>query len=354
MHASDEPGVAILLTNVGTPDAPTVRAVRRYLREFLGDPLVLDMPAFVRFMLLNFVILPFRPKESAHAYKQIWTPEGSPLVVWTEKLVQKLQTRLRGKAKVAFAMRYGTPSIEETITALLPFERLIIQPLYPQYAAATHATSSLAVLHWVQEQTARHNSANVPALEIRGDFYQHAAFIEAYAQKLRNAIAEYAPDHVLFSYHGLPQSQCVRSETGPVDCNRQGPCAPIPEHTSTHRMCYRAQCYETTRALCGAVSLTGADYSVSFQSRLGRTPWIKPYTDEMFPVLAKQGVQRLLVISPAFVTDCLETLEELDIRGAKQWQTAVHASGGTNAQFQRVPCLNADDLWVDALVELLR
>jgi ferrochelatase len=332
----------VLLVQLGTPRSPTARDVRSYLREFLGDPRVLDLPALGRWLLLNLTILPFRPRRSAAAYAKIWLAEGSPLMLHSRRLADELAAELGPRYSVALAMRYGAPSLQEGLARLraADVERIRVLPLFPQYAAASTGSvqqrvMELAAAEWV-----------VPSLEFVPEFPTHPGFIEAAAEVARQRMAGFRPDHVLFSYHGLPERQIRRCDPSGAHClERDDCCAALGP---ANRSCYRAQCAATTRALALALDLPAAQVSMSFQSRLGRTPWIRPFTDHVFEELAQKGVKRLAVLCPSFVADCLETLEEIGIRGRAQWQ----AAGGD--ELLLIPCVNAHPRFVSALAEMLR
>jgi len=332
----------VLLVNLGTPASPRTRDVRRYLREFLSDPLVIDIPSVPRWLLLNLVILPFRPRQSAAAYAKIWTDAGSPLRVHSDELARGVARELGDEYAVAMAMRYGEPSIRagvETIRAADP-ARWIVLPLFPQFSTA--ATRS--AIDAVASELARVGDG-IP-VEVLPAFYDDPAFIDAFAQVARPHLDAFEPDHVLFSYHGLPERQVRATDTTGMHCLvRDDCCGAICE---ANRNCYRAQCYATTRSLSGALGLAPDAHSTSFQSRLGRTPWIRPYTDQVLPELADRGVKRLAVMCPAFVADCLETLEEIGIRGLEQWR----ACGGE--ELALIPSLNSEAPWIDAVVRMIR
>lgn len=334
--------VGVLLLNLGTPDSPGVSDVRRYLREFLWDARVIDLSPLGRWLLLNLIILPFRPRRSAEAYRAIWSDGGSPLLVHGRALREEVAGRLGARFEVVLAMRYGAPSIEAGLAALerADVSRILVLPLFPQYASATTGSAiervyALAARAW-----------NVPVIEVLGEFYDDPRFIEAFAAVARPVIAELRADHVLFSYHGLPERHLARADSSgghclatPACCDTIGP---------INRRCYRAQSIATTRALAAALSLPEGGFSSSFQSRLGRTPWIQPYTDRVLPELAKQGKRRLAVVCPAFVADCLETLEEIGIRAREQWREL----GGE--ELVLVPSLNAHPAWADAVAAMIR
>lgn len=336
------PVTGLLLCNLGTPDEPTPAAVRRYLAEFLADPRVLDINPLGRWALLNLVILPFRPRKSAAAYQKIWTDRGSPLLTNSEDLVTEVRARLGAGWAVELGMRYQHPSIGSALERLRAAgaSRVVVFPLYPQYSASSTGSSVEEVFRvagkaWV-----------TPALSFVEPFYDDADFIEAFAAQGRNIMAAEQPDHVLFSFHGLPERHMRKADpTGKhclasVDC-----CASLGQ---ANRHCYRAQCFATARALVSRLGLPEGAFTVSFQSRLGRTPWIHPYTDVVLLQLAAQGKKRIVVFCPAFVADCLETLEEIGIRARRDFL----AAGGVSLTL--VPSLNSSAAWADAVVALVR
>ena len=333
-----EPGTGVLLINLGTPDAPTPQALRRYLRQFLGDPRVLVMPAIARWLLLELVILPRRPRQSAEAYQQIWTEEGSPLLVYMAALGRAVEAELAGPP-VEIGMRYGSPSIEQGLEKLRErgAERFVLLPLFPQRAEAVTGS--------IRAECERLLGARAQARWTE-DFYQDAPFLEAWRAVAAPVLEDFGADHVLLSYHGLQRSQIERSD--PVG----GHCLVAPDCCESAAAqaggCYRAQCFATTKGLVDALGLDPAQTSTSFQSRLGSGEWIQPYTDEVFNELAASGVRRLAVLCPAFVTDHLETLEEIGLRGAEQWRSL----GGE--AFQLVPCPNASPGMATAVAELAR
>jgi ferrochelatase len=331
----------ILLINLGTPDAPETGPVRRYLREFLSDPRVIDIHPLGRKLLLEAVILPLRPRKSAEAYRKVWTAEGSPLLVHSRALEKSMREKLGPRVPVELGMRYGNPSLASALQRLQDarVERILVAPLYPQYSSAATGSSL--------EETFRiaGKLEVVPPLTVLPPFYQDAGFIDAFAAVGSPVLAQEKPDHVLFSFHGLPERQVKRTDpTGAVCLQSQSCCARIVD---ANRDCYRAQCFATARALAARLGLAGGAYTVTFQSRLGRTPWIKPYTDLVIPELATAGKKRLAVFCPAFVADCLETLEEIGLRARDQFL----ALGG--ASLALVPSLNATSQWVDALAALI-
>jgi protoporphyrin/coproporphyrin ferrochelatase len=332
----------LLLVNLGTPDAPETGAVRRYLREFLSDPRVLDIPAPARWALLELIILPTRPSRSAAAYRKVWMPEGSPLLVHGRRLAARLADALGAEWAVELAMRYGRPTLESALEKLASAgaRTITVLPLYPQYASS----STGSTLERVYELAGR--AWNVPALRAVPPFFDNQAFLEAWVEVARPVLAEGRPDHVLFSFHGLPERHILKSDVSGRHCLKSATCCDVavPEN----RWCYRAQCMSTARSLAAQLGIPPAQVSVAFQSRLGRTPWLKPYTDLLLPELAQKGVRRLAVLCPAFVADCLETLEEIGIRAREDFLRA----GGEALTL--VPSLNAHAAWVRALVRLVR
>jgi ferrochelatase len=332
----------VLLVNLGTPGSARTADVRRYLREFLGDPRVLDMHPIARKLLLEGVILPLRPRRSAAAYRCIWTEEGSPLLVWGRALRDGVAGALGSGFEVALGMRYGAPNIRSALDALREagVDEIVVLPLFPQYSSA--ATGS--ALAKVFEELARWN--DIPATHTIASFFDHPAFISAFAKTTQEQLAGFGADHVLFSYHGLPEAHVRASDATGQHCLASQHCCDAI--VDANRSCYRAHCFATTRALASALELEAEGHSVAFQSRLGRTPWIQPYTDLRLPELAAQGVKRLAVICPAFVADCLETLEEIDIRAAEQWREL----GGE--ELRLVTSLNAEPAWVEGVASMVR
>ncbi len=331
-----------LLVNLGTPDSPGVADVRRYLRQFLSDPRVLDMQPILRWLLLNAVILPFRPKRSAAAYSKVWMAEGSPLLVHTRNLGTEVAALLGDRWEVAIGMRYGSPSIRSAIEQLAAanVDRLVVLPLFPQYSEA--ATGSALAEVDVQ---LRNLKIDVPVHTIRS-FCDDAGFIGSVAELMRETSDAFEPDYTLFSYHGLPERQIRTGDPTSAHCLELPGCCdvrdrPVPE-------CYRAQCFATSRALASVLELDPDRHSNSFQSRLGRTPWIQPFTDVVIEDLAAKGVRRLLVVCPSFTADCHETVEEIGNRAREQWRSL----GGED--LVAVPAPNATARWSSGVATLLR
>jgi ferrochelatase len=332
----------VLLLQLGTPDSTDVGDVRRYLREFLSDRRVLDLPAPARALLLNLVILPFRPRRSAHAYEQIWTDDGSPLTVHTDSLAHQIQERLGDGFRVEFGMRYQNPSIESAVQRLTAAgcDSIILLPLFPQYASASGGSAVESAFDIIGRQW------NVPSVRTIAPFYDDPGYLRSTANVARPLLDEFEPDHVLFSYHGLPERQVKKSDpTGEWCLTTSGCCDSI---NATNAFCYRAQCFATTRGIAAELGLDAGSHSTTFQSRLAGQKWIEPYTDKELPKLYAAGVRRLAVLTPSFVADCLETLEEIGIRGRAQWESL----GGEDLLL--VPCLNSDAGWADSAADLVR
>jgi len=329
---------AILLVNLGSPDSPTEADVRRYLNQFLMDGRVLDAPYLIRRMIVSFFILPKRPKQSAEAYQAIWWDEGSPLVVISERVHKQVQARV--DLPVGLAMSYGSPSIPTVIKRLVDdsggaLTNLRLIPLFPHYAMSTFETVIVAV----QDAIARIKpSLNLSA---KTPFYVDPSYINALAANTKPYL-EGTYDHLLFSYHGLPERHLKKTDPTGHHCLGSENCCSTP--SPAHKTCYRAQVFQTTKAFVDAVGIPPEKYSVAFQSRLGRDPWLQPYTDKTLERLAHEGVKRIKVMCPAFVSDCLETLEEIGIRGKASF---MHAGGES---FELIPCLNEHPLWIDTLV----
>jgi len=333
----------LLLINLGTPDAPTSAAVRRYLRQFLSDPRVLDMNPIGRKLLLELIILPTRPKKSAHAYTQIWdATRGSPLLFHGTDLADAVRTRLGAGWHVELGMRYGAPPVAAALDRLIAaeVERIVVLPLYPQYASSSTGSS----LEHLYQLAGRRN--NVPPLAVIPPFFGAAGFLDAFTAVARPRLDAFGPDHVVFSFHGLPERHMRAGDPTHAHCLASPSCC--DQVAGPSRDCYRAQSFATARALAARLALPADGWTVTFQSRLGRVPWIKPYTDEVLPTLVKRGIKRVAVLCPAFVADCLETLEEIGMRAAAQWK----ADGGEALEL--VPSLNATAVWADAVAGMAR
>jgi ferrochelatase len=331
----------VLLVNLGTPDAPRPAEVRRYLREFLGDPRVIDLPAPLRWLLLHLVILPRRPRASARAYAKIWTPRGSPLLVHGEALRDAVARDLGPEYEVVLGMRYGRPSLREAAERLVAADvaRIVALLLFPQWSEAASGSAEARL----REELARRGA---PPVAVLPPFYSEPRFVAAVARIARPRLAAFRADHVLFSYHGLPERQIRAADASRRHCLARPDCCDAV--VAANRRCYRAHCFATTRALAAALGLAPELYSTAFQSRLGGTPWILPHTDAVLPELAARGVRRLAVLCPSFVADCLETLEEIGLRAREQWREL----GGEALEL--VPALNAEPAWVRTVSDWVR
>lgn len=332
----------LLLIQLGTPDAPRTEEVRRYLAQFLNDPFVLDINPVGRWLLLNLIILRTRPKKSAHAYAQIWDERGSPLRYHSEDLRDGVAELLDGEGFVVeLAMRYGSPSIAEKVAALKAAgcERMVALPLYPQYALSSTETA-LVDLH-----AALPGNFEPGQVDIIEPFWDHPGYIEAFAAVGRPVLDELEPDHVLFSFHGLPNRHIRKCDPTGAHCLVKPDCC--DEMVEANQRCYRAQSVHTARAIAAKLGLADDAWSYAFQSRL-TNDWLTPFTDEVLPELAKAGHKKVAVFCPAFVADCLETLEEIGMRADEDFR----AAGGEALRL--VPSLNASARWVDTVVDLTR
>ena len=314
---------AVLFVNLGTPEAPTPSAVRVYLKEFLSDPRVVEIPRLIWWLILNGIILPFRSKQSAHKYATIWTPEGSPLKVHTEKQSQLLQSNLIARGidvRVEMAMRYGHPSVPSVLDKLKTdgFDRILLLPAYPQYSATTTASIFDAVFsHFA-------NIRNVPELRLIKHYHDHDAYITALAQTLRTHWGQHGrADKLVMSFHGVPKRTLMMGDP------------------------YHCECYKTARLIAEKCGLSKDDYLVTFQSRFGKAEWLQPYTAPTLEKLAAEGVKRLDVMCPGFTSDCLETLEEIAMEAKEDFL----AAGGT--EYRYIPCLNESNTWIDAMADLV-
>lgn len=328
----------VLLVNLGSPDSPSVSDVRRYLREFLMDGRVLDAAWPIRFAVVNFAILPKRPRESAEAYHKIWTKEGSPLVVTSQHVTKALRERMKG-LPIELAMRYQNPSIPDALRRLAGqgVSDLFLIPLFPHYAMSSFETAVVRV-----QEVARKQAPQM-RIDVMPPYYADDDYIDALAASASEYLRQ-PYDHLLFSFHGIPERHLRISDPTCQHCLQSANCC---EGTSpAHDTCYRAHCFKTVEAFVKKAGVT--KYSVSFQSRLGRDPWLKPYTDHVLEELPKQGVKNLLVICPAFVSDCLETIEEIGMRGR---ETFLGAGG---EKFAQIPCLNEHPRWIAVLEQRIK
>lgn len=329
----------ILLMNLGSPDSTEVGDVRTYLQEFLMDGRVIDAPWPIRYLIVHGFVLPFRPAKSAEAYRTIWTPEGSPLIVMSRRVQRLLQERI--PQPVELAMRYRIPRVKGALEELRfrGVEEVVLIPLFPHYAMSSYESAVEEVRRCIRE--------HFPDLKLKicPPYYRHPAYLEALAATVSPHLA--TPwDHLLISFHGIPERHLRKSDPTRSHCLKAASCCDRPH--SAHATCYRHQCHATAAGLVEKAGLPPGKVSVSFQSRLGRDAWIQPYTEPELERLARSGVRRLKVLCPAFVSDCLETLEEIAVRGREVFQ---HHGG---EELELIPCLNDHSRWIDALVELAR
>ncbi len=330
----------VLLLNLGTPDSTSTPDVRKYLREFLMDERVIDIPFLKRWMLVNLIIAPLRAPKSAEEYKKVWTDEGSPLLVHGRKLKELLQEALGTNYVVALGMRYQNPSIEHALDKFKNkgFKQIIVIPLYPQYASATTGSTIQKVNEILNDWQV------IPELKVVSNYVDNNSFIDACKEIAQDYKENEHYDHFVFSYHGLPERQIKKAACDGY-CQLNDKCCAV-YHAKNH-YCYRAQCYETTRRLAEALNIKKEDYTVCFQSRLGKDPWIQPYIDDVVPEIAKKGIKKVLAFSPAFVADCLETTIEI----GETYMELFQEHGGE--KWQLVESLNTHPSWVKCLAEMV-
>ncbi len=331
---------AVLLVNLGTPDSPSVSDVRKYLTEFLNDPRVIDINAAGRFMLVNGIIVPFRAPKSAKLYQHIWTSSGSPLTIHTKNLAEKVQKALGDEYMVEWAMRYQNPSLKSVLNRIRekkPSE-LIILPLYPQYASSSTGSTAEHILKELAGWEV------IPSIKIINKFYDNPHYIKALVKSAEGYDLN-AYDHIIFSYHGLPERQIKKAAAhyGDNSCHFGNCCDAI---TEKNQYCYRANCFETTRQLVKHLNIPNGKYTTSFQSRLDDA-WLKPYSDKVIEDLPKLGAKKVLVFSPAFVADCLETIHEI----GTEYDEIFREHGGESVTL--VKSLNDSDIWVNAIKEMV-
>lgn len=329
--------IGILFSNLGTPKSPTANDVGSYLSEFLMDPYVIQMPSFFRTLLVKGIIVPFRSKKSALNYQEVWTKEGSPLLVETNKVAEALQRKLGASYKVSVGMRYGAPSFEQAREDLKACEEIIFFPQYPQYAESTVQTG---LDHFEKYFSDKKTKVIKP-------YYNNPLFINAYVDFLKARLAESEFTHLLMSFHGLPETHIQKTDPTKNHCLKSKDCCERAQG-AVLETCYRAQCYQTAQAIAEGLELDRGQYSLSFQSRLGRQKWIEPYTEATYGELLSKGIKNIAVICPGFSVDGLETLEEIAITGKKLFLE----QGGESFDF--VPCLNSDEHWVEACAQLVK
>jgi len=328
----------VLIGNLGTPRSSSTTDVKNYLREFLMDPYVIDRPFWLRWLLVNVLIAPFRAEKSAEAYRAVWGADGSPILAITAKVVDRLARRLGEGYQVEMGMRYGEPSTGAALERLKNCERILLFPQYPEYAESSYRT-------WMEDalKTARGLGIENKLCAV-DPFYAREEYLKALTARTESALKNLEYDHLLLSYHGLPESHVRKTHKDGKDCASEPGC--VKALSSHSERCYKAQCYSVARELGRRLGLAPQNYSVSFQSRLGREPWITPFTDHVIKELPRRGVKRLAIAMPAFTADCLETLEEIHIRARADFL----AAGGT--EFHALSCLNDSDEWIDALATM--
>lgn len=335
----DSPNFGVALINLGSPDSPAEADVRRYLDQFLMDSRVLDYPYPVRKMVVSLFILPSRPKRSAEAYEAIWWPQGSPLIVISQGVQQKIQSRLN--IPVSLGMRYGSPSITDCLRELSDQDvrQVLVIPFYPHHAMSTYET--------VKVEARRVNAALDLNLDLQflPPFYQDSDYINALAASAAPYL-ENGFEHLLFSYHGVPERHLKKTDPTGSHCLQVEHCCSVP--SPAHATCYRHQALTTTRMFIDKTGISPEKTSLAFQSRLGRDAWLQPFTDAELVRLAQTGIKNLKVICPAFVSDCLETLEEIGLRGNELFLEA----GGEH--FELIPCLNDHPVWIDTLLRWIQ
>ena len=331
----------ILLMNLGSPDSTSVKDVRRYLNQFLMDGKVIDMPLFTRALLVRGIIVPFRAPKSAKAYRSIWTDDGSPLIHLTRQLRDAMQVEMN--VPVEICMRYGNPSPKKALDDIRDkypdAEEVILFPLYPHYAMSSYETA-------VEYAQKYYDKGNYPfQFTVIDIFYNDPAYIKALSASIEPYLqADY--DQILFSYHGIPERHVMKTDVTKSHCLQVANCCDVP--SKAHETCYRHQVFTTTKLVAAKLGIAPGKYATSFQSRLGRDEWLKPYTAVRLQELPKEGVKKLLVVCPAFISDCLETLEEMGEEGKEIFLDA----GGES--FTLIPCLNVQPGWISAAAEIIR
>ncbi len=333
-----KPQVGVLLIQLGTPDSPSVRDVRKYLSEFLNDPRVIDIPWLIRKILVNVIIVPFRAPKSAKIYQRLWTENGSPLLIYSENVKNLLQKKLGENYKVELAMRYQNPSLESVLKKMQKdnYNKIIILPLFPQYASASTGSAIEKAIKIISDWWV------IPNIKIINGFYTNPFFLDSFAERARQyKIEDY--DHVLFSFHGLPVRQVDKVHPEGKTC-KDFNCE--NEINEENKFCYKAVCYETTRLLVAKLNIPEDKYTVCFQSRLDKK-WLEPFTDKIIIEKAKEDVKKLLVFSPAFVADCLETTVEIGY----EYKNLFIENGGT--ELQLVESLNDNPVWINALKNIV-
>ncbi len=325
----------VLLVNLGSPDSTDPKDVKKYLDEFLMDPRVIDVPFWLRSFIVRGIILNTRPKQSAAAYQKIWWKEGSPLIVLSERLQEKIQAKVN--IPVGLAMRYGSLTLKKGLQELVDqgVEDVLVIPLYPQFAMATTETIDVRVEELQKEFFPNLKVSSLPA------FYNKPEYIEVLSKSIAEGLENVDYEHLLFSYHGVPERHILKRDITKKHCKVDQSCCNTP--SPAHEFCYRHQCFTTTELVAKRLNLEPGTYSNSFQSRLGFDPWLKPPTDRTVERFGLEGTKKMAVVTPAFVSDCLETLEEI----AMEAEEIFHEAGGK--EFTTIPCLNDRDDWAEVL-----
>ena len=325
----------VLLINLGSPKSTSTKDVRAYLDEFLMDKRVIDLPFLLRALVVKGFILPNRPAKSGAAYQKIWTKEGSPLVVISKKFTEKVKAK--ATIPVELAMRYSTPSIEEGVLKLKEqgINDILVVPLYPHFAMSSTET--------VNEKVKEIKASFHPEAKLTffPSFYKDEAYIKSLSSKIEKELKEQDIDHLLFSYHSIPERHIKKSDITKSHCKIDKSCCNTP--SKAHEFCYRHQCFETTKEVVKLLKLTEDKYTVAFQSKLGKDKWLTPSTNKLIGTLPAKGIKKLAVVVPSFVADCLETLEEIAIEGKKDFLE----NGGIN--YLAIPCLNEEEQWINTV-----
>ncbi len=330
----------VLLVNLGSPDSPTPKDLKPYLDEFLMDERVLDIPLWKRKIIVRGIILQTRPKKSAKAYQKVWWDEGSPLIVISERFQQKVAEE--SDIPVVLGMRYGSMPIKGALQELQDngVDDVLLVPLYPHYAMSSYET---VVVKAMEDQEAHFPEMKITTLP---PFYKNEDYIKVLSKKILEGLKDFEYDHILFSYHGIPERHIKKSDPTKFHCKINDECCNT--NSVAHNTCYRHQCFETTKRVIKELGLSADKVSNSFQSRLLNDPWLKPYTDFELEGFPNKGVKRLAVVTPAFVADCLETLEEIAMEGKDQF---LGAGGET---YKHIPCLNDDKSWVKVMAQWIK
>lgn len=332
----------VLLINLGSPSELSPASIRQFLQQFLMDPRVIDLPWALRAMIVYGLVSPFRPKMLIPQYESIWLAEGSPLLVYSRQLTDCLQQALGDNVPVALGMRYGSPSMASALESLLQqsLDKIIVIPLYPQYASSTTGSTQAELFRLLSDYI------SVPAIEIIPPFYAQKGFLSAQSALYKQALVEFDAEHVVMSYHGLPVSHIRNDERHHIEvCEQTGVCPPM---NIDNTYCYRAQCYATSRGIASELGWSNTFYTTAFQSRFGKSKWIEPVTTDVMERLVGHGIKRLAIATPAFVIDCLESLEEIAVRANEDWQKF----GGQ--EMRLLPCLNSNIQWVSVLANWVK